>query len=752
MREQVDRDLDALLAGIEAELLARPGSKRTTKGDIEYRCLDADRHQHGDKKPSAWWSCSRHVFKCQACGAKGGWKAMALRLGLPTPKGKVRGAARAAKHRGTRVHYLLHERDGTPAIEHHREVFPAGTWCAEHEKHCTKHVIGWKQPNTPPREGWGLNGRPANTLPLYGCHELPDASEQSIVVLVEGFPARDALMKRGILAVATVAGANVTPTREVLSVLIGSTVILWPDAHTVGRKHLRALVPDLQALGIAHRTVEPWPTRQDGTDAADWTGTTEELVEFLAAAPDLTDAADPSDAADPLPEEPAPPGVLLAEIPPEKVRWLWWPRLPRGKVVVITGAPDEGKTTVVLDLAARVSAGLLMPLEDPLAPRRTPAGVVVLSAEDDLADTIVPRLQAAGADMSRIVSEKIEDLPSLDTTGLLHICRLIDRVAAALIVVDPLAAFVPDVIDMHRDHHSRRMLRKLAGLAQQTGVCILVVRHPKKGGAQNAKDAGGGSVAIGAAARVELFAGADPVDNPTGTRKVLARVKGNLTAPFPALAYELVEATIETGTVVRVKWIGLSERTATEIAQPPRAEPRDKVSTAVEVLRRLLANGPLAVKTAKQQLREAGVSKYAWEQALGRLGIVPRKEGFHDSMWVWGLPEHPDTEETGTFGSRAGDSPDYSSSFSSSSPEGPEGPDDPGRTGPESSASGSSTAHSREADNGAPPPRGEPYGAEPPARCGVCGWIDFHRAGDGWTCSRCHPPPDREPGCDDDVP
>src|SRR5919107_5572070 len=99
--------------------------------------------------------------------------------------------------------------------------------------------------------------------------------------------------------------------------------------------------------------------------------------------------------------EPARPvGTLLSEVEPEQVEWLWPGRLPLGKLSVLDGDPGLGKSVLTLDLAVRVSAGL----ELPDGGRCEPAGVVLLSAEDGLADTIRPRLDAAGADTERIVA------------------------------------------------------------------------------------------------------------------------------------------------------------------------------------------------------------------------------------------------------------------------------------------------------------------------------------------------------------
>lgn len=94
------------------------------------------------------------------------------------------------------------------------------------------------------------------------------------------------------------------------------------------------------------------------------------------------------------------PGLIrMADIQSERIRWLWRGRLALGKITLLDGDPGLGKSTATLDIAARVSTGAALPGE---RTGRAPAGVVLLSAEDDPGDTIRPRLEAAGADLRRI--------------------------------------------------------------------------------------------------------------------------------------------------------------------------------------------------------------------------------------------------------------------------------------------------------------------------------------------------------------
>ena len=206
------------------------------------------------------------------------------------------------------------------------------------------------------------------------------------------------------------------------------------------------------------------------------------------------------------PEHTSPVGQLLSEISPEEIEWLWPGRLPLGKLAVLDGDPGLGKSVVTLDLAARVSTGLELPYGE----RGEPAGAVLLSAEDGLADTIRPRLDAAGADTERIVAlstvatgTKAERLISL-TQDLNAIEGAIERVGAVLVVVDPLMAFRPEGTDSYKDQAVRRALAPLAVLAESTRAPVLIVRHPTKAAGGNTLYRGGGSIGIIGAAPAGL--------------------------------------------------------------------------------------------------------------------------------------------------------------------------------------------------------------------------------------------------------
>lgn len=319
----------------------------------------------------------------------------------------------------------------------------------------------------------------------------------------------------------------------------------------------------------------------------------------------------------------------VADVPALRVAWLWGSRIPLGKITLLEGDPGLGKSTVSLDVAARVSRGA--PLEGDRE-AWDPAGVVLVGAEDGIADTLRPRLEAAGADLARIVAFRLERLPTLpaDLAPTGPIRAAIRAVEAALLIFDPLMAFLAAGVDSYRDQDVRLVLRELAGLAVETGVAVLIIRHLNKQSGGKALYRGGGSIGITGAARSELLVAADP-DN--ADERILCAVKANLCAEPPSLRFAL-DATADS---VRVRWLGPSTRRADELVRDGDATSAE-IAEAITVLGTLLANGPVAAERCERERKSLGITEWAWRQARRRLKVETRKESFSGG-WVWSLPD-----------------------------------------------------------------------------------------------------------------
>jgi hypothetical protein len=368
-------------------------------------------------------------------------------------------------------------------------------------------------------------------------------------------------------------------------------------------------------------------------------------VDFQGASrpPDLPDPGPPALIGD----EPHAPdeelGILLSTVQPERVEWLWPGRIPLGKLTIIDGDPGLGKSVLTLDLAARVSRGLAMPDGSP----GRQGGVVLLSAEDGLADTIRPRLDAAGADCERILAldsvlaeggqgeeRRLPVLP-LDVS---YLAAAVKRVGALLVVVDPLTAFLGAEVNAHRDTDIRRALFQLVRLAEETGAAVVVIRHLNKLAGNNPLYRGGGSIGIIGAARSGLLVAKDP-DNPN--RRILAGTKSNLAKLPSSLAFDLTPA--DNG-ALRIGWMGESAQTAESLlAVPKDGEERGAVCDAVEVLRTILSAGQRKADDVRREARKAGISERTLARAKSALGVKSRLVGFgRDGEWSWYLPAPDD--------------------------------------------------------------------------------------------------------------
>ncbi|MEO8286527.1 MAG: AAA family ATPase [Chloroflexota bacterium] len=338
------------------------------------------------------------------------------------------------------------------------------------------------------------------------------------------------------------------------------------------------------------------------------------------------------------------PGLIrLSDVEPELVRWLWPGRIPLGKLTILDGDPGLGKSLMTLDIGARVTTGSVMP-DGQASDLGAPAGVVLLSAEDDLADTIRPRLDAAGADVTRVValthvaeagSERfptVFDLPEIENA--------ITAVSAALVIIDPIMAYLPSDVNSYRDQDVRRAFMPLTELAQRTGVAVLVIRHLNKQANSNPLYRGGGSIGMIGTARSGLLIAADP-DDATESRRILVRMKSNSAAPVESLAYQVETAG---NGVARIVWLGACRHTAhTVLAVPADSDDRSAIGEASAFLRNALQDGAQLAQHILTAGQNAGIAEKTLRRATTKMGIVKRREGFGpEGQWLWQLPGQPE--------------------------------------------------------------------------------------------------------------
>ncbi len=335
-------------------------------------------------------------------------------------------------------------------------------------------------------------------------------------------------------------------------------------------------------------------------------------------------------------------GRCFAEVEAVPIRWLWPGRIACGKLTLLAGDPGLGKSQITAAMAATVTRGGFWPVDGTRCD--LPGSVVFLSAEDDAADTMKPRLDAVGADVFKChildailetdeagtQRERYFSLKS-DLLRLAHFVRDIGDVR--LIVIDPISAYLGGV-DSHKNADVRALLQPMSEVAEGLGVAILGVSHLNKSGAQEAMQRISGSLAFVAAARAALIVIKDKA-NPA--RRLLLPLKNNLGRDTGGLAFSVQSITLESGLETsRVEWepdpvnISADDAMRTD-ADPDKAGEREE---ARRFLLDLLKDGPAMAAEAERECLEAGFSVRTLKRAKKDLGIVSEKTA---EGWCWAV-------------------------------------------------------------------------------------------------------------------
>lgn len=340
--------------------------------------------------------------------------------------------------------------------------------------------------------------------------------------------------------------------------------------------------------------------------------------------------------------------VCAANVKPRAIRWLWPGWMAKGKLAILAGVGGTGKTTLALGLAAVITTAGRWP--DGL-PCRDCGNVLIWSAEDDPADTIVPRLIAAGADLNRAhiirgaVTPDGESLPFDPARDVPMLHRKAGEIGgAALLIVDPIVSAVAG--DMHRANDVRRSLQALVDFGAAFDCAVIGITHFSKGSkGSSPADRVIGSQAFGALARMVLVA----AKQEDGDSRVLARAKSNIGRDDGGFTYSLEQVALQGGGIEasRVVWGEAVEGSARDILGEVETGPDDGAATeredAEQFLCDLLADGPVPSNQVKSDAVGAGYSWATIRRAQRSLGIKAVKEGgaFGDGkqQWLWRLPD-----------------------------------------------------------------------------------------------------------------
>jgi len=337
--------------------------------------------------------------------------------------------------------------------------------------------------------------------------------------------------------------------------------------------------------------------------------------------------------------------VLASQVPLKAVQWLWPQWLPYGALSILDGDPSLGKSTLCLDLAARITTGAALPGGYACEP----SAVVIVSCEDSLGSTVVPRLKAAGADLGKVslvqhvLGRDGSKRPPSIPEDINLLAEKIGSSGARFVVIEPLVGYISLKANPHNDQQVRQALMPLVALAEETGAAILGVRHLNKQGGKQALYRGGGSIAMIGAARSGLIVAKNPDDPET---RILACTKSNWGVLPKPWEYRLVSKFVVLDGSAKcdigsIEWLGTIEIDADQLIADGAAKQPGAQAEAELFLAELLKHGPMKSEAIYSAGKEHGHAKKTLHRASIKLEIV--KKPVHDGKaitgWTWKLAE-----------------------------------------------------------------------------------------------------------------
>lgn len=308
--------------------------------------------------------------------------------------------------------------------------------------------------------------------------------------------------------------------------------------------------------------------------------------------------------------------INMEDIKCENVEWLWYPFVPYGKITIIQGDPGEGKTTLVLQIIAKLTRGETIINEE----TKEPINVIYQTAEDGLSDTIKPRLVAANADCSKVlvIDDKETPLTMLDV----RLEKAIAETSARLVVLDPIQGFLGADVDMHRANEIRPVMKHIAEIAEKYRCAIILVGHMNKCNMGKSAYRGLGSIDFQAAARSVLIVGR--IKNEPEIR-VVCQIKNSLAPEAKSIAFKLSEKN-------GFEWLGECDVKAEELLCGTAKGMKQK--TAINFLEDTLSKGKMAQTKIAELAEEKGISNKTLRNAKKTLEVKASKIG---NQWYWEL-------------------------------------------------------------------------------------------------------------------
>jgi hypothetical protein len=331
--------------------------------------------------------------------------------------------------------------------------------------------------------------------------------------------------------------------------------------------------------------------------------------------------------------------VNVADVERVPTRFLWYPYIPAGKLTVIEGDPSIGKSWLSCAISKAVAGGDPLPgmsKERKLRPQK----VLLVSAEDGIADTLAPRLDAMGANTKNI--DFVTEGFYLDTEGVRQLEETLRSRAITIVFIDPIVAYLGSKMDMNRANEVRDVMHGLASAAERTGCAVVAIRHLRKASSDNALYRGIGSIDFTAAARSVISCSWSK----DGKTRLFRHIKCNVAPLGRVLAYDILKGeeivvegpdgennTTNIWTNGGFEWIEGFEELESETHEPKVSQRPLAQAQAEDFLIAYLSQGPKPAMEVIKAAQAAGIT----ERTLKRAKRGLAKSTNNGDIWLWEL-------------------------------------------------------------------------------------------------------------------